>query len=172
MTSIRRNPPRAFGPLRGQARPRRCTPDAAPRPGPAGAEVRRRSTYVGQGVSALADALRDNLLHAARDASDEGIAGGMRATRFDGLAAPFGQRPDAARSSDPPVQPVACAGEGWNRTTRGTPPCPAREPEEILASADGTEPVGPGFGPTFLWRPGLSENDAEPVDRWGFVARR
>ncbi|GGV85857.1 hypothetical protein GCM10015535_33160 [Streptomyces gelaticus] len=162
MTSVRRNPPRAFGPLLGQARIRRCTPDAAPRPGPAGAEARRRSTYVGQGVSALARALRDNLLHAARDAPDEDIAGGTRATRFDGLAAPFGQRP--GRSSF--VRSAGSAGHMRRDPYASGALRPAsREPEEILASADGTEPVGPGFGPTSLWRPGLSENDAEPVDR-------
>ncbi|WP_405708202.1 MULTISPECIES: SAM-dependent methyltransferase [unclassified Streptomyces] len=53
-----------------------------------------------------------------------------------------------------------------------TPPYLVRRPEEILASADGMELVAPGFGSISLWRPTLSENDAEPVDQWGFVARK
>ncbi|MDK0524321.1 SAM-dependent methyltransferase [Streptomyces sp. ML-6] len=53
-----------------------------------------------------------------------------------------------------------------------TPPYLVRRPEEILASADGMELVEPGFGSISLWRPGPGEGDAEPVDQWGFVARK
>ncbi|MFD7494231.1 SAM-dependent methyltransferase [Streptomyces sp. NPDC059832] len=53
-----------------------------------------------------------------------------------------------------------------------TPPYLVRRPEEILASADGMELVEPGFGSISLWRASLSEDGAEPVDQWGFVARK
>ncbi|MFB6878341.1 SAM-dependent methyltransferase [Streptomyces sp. NPDC056323] len=53
-----------------------------------------------------------------------------------------------------------------------TPPYLVRRPEEILASADGMELVDPGFGSISLWRPSRSEDGAEPVDQWGFVARK
>lgn len=51
------------------------------------AEVRRRIAYVEQDAPALAGTLRDNLLHAAPDATDENIAEVLRATRLDGLTA-------------------------------------------------------------------------------------
>ncbi|MFF9569551.1 SAM-dependent methyltransferase [Streptomyces sp. NPDC014685] len=53
-----------------------------------------------------------------------------------------------------------------------TPPYLVRRPEEILASADGMELIEPGFGSISLWRPERNEIDAEPVDQWGFVARK
>ncbi|MFJ5196587.1 SAM-dependent methyltransferase [Streptomyces sp. NPDC088394] len=53
-----------------------------------------------------------------------------------------------------------------------TPPYLVRRPEEILASADGMELVAPGFGSISLWRPSPEEEVAEPVDQWGFVARK
>ncbi|MFF3786347.1 SAM-dependent methyltransferase [Streptomyces sp. NPDC001933] len=53
-----------------------------------------------------------------------------------------------------------------------TPPYLVRQPEEILASADGMELVDPGFGSISLWRPNLGDESAEPVDQWGFVARK
>ncbi|MFF3536556.1 SAM-dependent methyltransferase [Streptomyces sp. NPDC002466] len=53
-----------------------------------------------------------------------------------------------------------------------TPPYLVRRPEEILASADGMELIEPGFGSISLWRPEGNEIDAEPVDQWGFVARK
>ncbi|MFF3356738.1 SAM-dependent methyltransferase [Streptomyces sp. NPDC002917] len=51
-----------------------------------------------------------------------------------------------------------------------TPPYLVRQPEEILASAEGMELVEPGFGSITLWRAG--EDNLEPVDQWGFVARK
>ncbi|WP_335933253.1 SAM-dependent methyltransferase [Streptomyces sp. PTD5-9] len=53
-----------------------------------------------------------------------------------------------------------------------TPPYLVRRPEEILASAEGMELVEPGFGSISLWRPEPGDGDAEPVDQWGFVARK
>ncbi|MFB6815448.1 SAM-dependent methyltransferase [Streptomyces sp. NPDC056347] len=53
-----------------------------------------------------------------------------------------------------------------------TPAYLVRRPEEILASADGMELVEPGFGSISLWRPEPGEAGAEPVDQWGFVARK
>ncbi|MGW2088159.1 SAM-dependent methyltransferase [Streptomyces sp. NPDC001880] len=53
-----------------------------------------------------------------------------------------------------------------------TPPYLVRQPEEILASADGMELAAPGFGSISLWRPHPVEESAEPVDQWGFVARK
>ncbi|MEV6143287.1 SAM-dependent methyltransferase [Streptomyces sp. NPDC051992] len=57
-----------------------------------------------------------------------------------------------------------------------TPPYLVRRPEEILASADGMELVSPGFGSISLWRPNPGEASGEvstePVDQWGFVARK
>lgn len=89
--------------------------------------------------------------------------------RSSAMPGPTGAPPDAALVLGPP-KPRYAAGAP---TSGRTPPfCPASEPAEILANTDGTEPAAPGCGPTFLWRPGLSENDAEPVDRWGFVARK
>ncbi|MFE9968951.1 SAM-dependent methyltransferase (plasmid) [Streptomyces sp. NBC_01724] len=51
-----------------------------------------------------------------------------------------------------------------------TPPYLVRQPEEILASAEGMELVEPGFGSITLWR--ACEDNLEPVDQWGFVARK
>ncbi|GGT70280.1 hypothetical protein GCM10010207_80800 [Streptomyces atratus] len=51
-----------------------------------------------------------------------------------------------------------------------TPPYLVRQPEEILASAEGMELVDPGFGSITLWR--ADEENLEPVDQWGFVARK
>ncbi|MFJ6016556.1 SAM-dependent methyltransferase [Streptomyces sp. NPDC092952] len=53
-----------------------------------------------------------------------------------------------------------------------TPPYLVRRPEEILASADGMELVEPGFGSISLWRPEPGDDTSEPVDQWGFVARK
>ncbi|MEV5204987.1 SAM-dependent methyltransferase [Streptomyces sp. NPDC053720] len=53
-----------------------------------------------------------------------------------------------------------------------TPPYLVRRPEEILASADGMELVAPGFGSISLWRPNRDDEGIEPVDQWGFVARK
>ncbi|MER5363435.1 SAM-dependent methyltransferase [Streptomyces sp. NPDC002785] len=50
-----------------------------------------------------------------------------------------------------------------------TPPYLVRQPEEILASADGMELVEPGFGSISNWR---SDPEHDPVDQWGFVARK
>ncbi|MFJ1616120.1 MULTISPECIES: SAM-dependent methyltransferase [unclassified Streptomyces] len=51
-----------------------------------------------------------------------------------------------------------------------TPPYLVRRPEEILASAEGMELIEPGFGSITLWR--ADEENLEPVDQWGFVARK
>ncbi|MFF8913045.1 SAM-dependent methyltransferase [Streptomyces sp. NPDC015032] len=51
-----------------------------------------------------------------------------------------------------------------------TPPYLVRRPEEILASAEGMELIEPGFGSITLWRAG--EEVLDPVDQWGFVARK
>ena len=51
-----------------------------------------------------------------------------------------------------------------------TPPYLVRRPEQILASAEGMELVEPGFGSITLWR--ATEDSPEPVDQWGFVARK
>ncbi|WP_405781029.1 SAM-dependent methyltransferase [Streptomyces sp. NBC_00859] len=51
-----------------------------------------------------------------------------------------------------------------------TQPYLVRRPEQILASAEGMELVEPGFGSITLWRAG--EDHDEPVDQWGFVARK
>ncbi|MFF3787902.1 SAM-dependent methyltransferase [Streptomyces sp. NPDC001933] len=53
-----------------------------------------------------------------------------------------------------------------------TPPYLVRQPEEILASADGMDLVAPGFGSISMWRPGPGQEGDEPVDQWGFVARK
>ncbi|MFF2008437.1 SAM-dependent methyltransferase [Streptomyces sp. NPDC058195] len=54
-----------------------------------------------------------------------------------------------------------------------TPPYLVRRPEEILESADGMDLIAPGFGSISLWRPDhLADGSAEPVDQWGFVARK
>ncbi|MFF3956179.1 SAM-dependent methyltransferase [Streptomyces sp. NPDC001890] len=53
-----------------------------------------------------------------------------------------------------------------------TPPYLVRQPEEILASADGMDLVDPGFGSISMWRPGPGQEGDEPVDQWGFVSRK
>ncbi|MFE1405385.1 SAM-dependent methyltransferase [Streptomyces sp. NPDC058770] len=53
-----------------------------------------------------------------------------------------------------------------------TPPYLVRQPEEILASADGMTLVEPGFGSISLWRPNPDDDISNPVDQWGFVARK
>ncbi|MEU3657985.1 SAM-dependent methyltransferase [Streptomyces sp. NPDC032161] len=53
-----------------------------------------------------------------------------------------------------------------------TPPYLVRQPEEILASADGMDLVAPGFGSISRWHPDLSDENDKPVDQWGFVARK